>query len=55
MNKTNKMGLNQGNLLDILQSAYAKGEKSIISDPMEMIQDMIKQMKAVEESKYEKV
>ncbi|WP_180994078.1 hypothetical protein [Bacillus sp. Marseille-P3661] len=55
MNNQTKLGLNQGNLLAILQSAHAKGEKSIINDPIEMIQDLIKQMKEVEESKYEKV
>lgn len=39
--------LNQGDLLAILQSAYQKGEKSIINNPKEMVQDIILQMKSV--------
>ncbi|HHW36310.1 MAG TPA: hypothetical protein GXX18_03325 [Bacillales bacterium] len=39
--------LNQVELLAILQSAYQKGEKSIINNPKEMVQDIILQMKSV--------
>jgi hypothetical protein len=39
--------LNQVELLEILQSAYQKGEKSIINNPKEMVQDIISQMKSV--------
>lgn len=39
--------LNQVELLAILQSAYLKGEKSIINNPKEMVQDIILQMKSV--------
>jgi len=39
--------INQMELLEILQSAYQKGEKSIINNPKEMVQDIILQMKAV--------
>lgn len=37
----------QGHLLAILQSAYQKGEKSIINNPKEMIEEMISQMRSI--------
>lgn len=37
----------QGRLLAILQSAYQKGEKSIINNPKEMIEEMISQMRSI--------
>lgn len=48
MNGTKVRTLDQSELLAILQAAYQKGEKSIISNPKEMVQDIIMQMKSVE-------
>ncbi|WP_017756475.1 hypothetical protein [Calidifontibacillus oryziterrae] len=47
MNEQKVSELNQGQLLEILQSAYQKGEKSIINNPKEMVQEMISQMKSI--------
>ena len=47
MNDSKVGKLNQVELLAILQSAYLKGEKSIINNPKEMVQDIILQMKSV--------
>ncbi|WP_458411829.1 hypothetical protein ACNQFZ_13320 [Schinkia sp. CFF1] len=47
MNGTKLRPLEQKELLTIMQTAYQKGEKSIINNPKEMVQDIILQMKSV--------
>ena len=47
MIETKEKALNEGELLRILKIAYQKGEKSIIDNPREMVQDIILQMKQV--------
>lgn len=39
--------LNEDDLLAILQSVYIKGEKSIINNPKEMVEEIILLMKSV--------
>lgn len=51
MEKDNRNKIDQNRILAVLQSAYQKGEKSVIDSPRELIQDMIMQLQASKSTK----